>query len=1134
MRTLTHLATAALLSCSALSLHGQSTDFVATAEVRAMSGPHGVDGMLDRPAELAIRDVTLAEALEALRTRSNARIAFSPSLLPSSPRVSCTCTDLTVREALDHLLDGSGFRWMPVGSQVLIEPVRDAIAEGVAVQVASANLDFGEFRWIDDVAAEEVRTGIIQGRVTHRTAGRPLSPVQVYVEGTQRGTITSQSGEFQITGVPAGEVTVIAEMIGFARATSTVTVVSGETVTVNFTLAERALDLDGIVVTGTAGGSQRRAIGNVVASVDAEEILSRSPVANVDQLLGQRTAGVMMMPGTGQVGTGSAVRIRGTGSITQGNDPIVYIDGVRMDSDPRGGPGQRGGANISRLNDIHPADIQSIEIIKGPAAATLYGTEASNGVIQIITKRGATGAPQFDVTTRIGTNWLWAPETRAGMRWMPNPDDPSGEPFGFNAYALERDEGNGAIYGYGLLQSYNLGVRGGTDAVRYFASVSRDDDVGIVSHNWDKRLALRGNLELLLSENFTANIGSSYISSQTRLVQTSIQSDPFTNLVWANPRNLTDGRRGFRGAPPEDWELVQSRQDNDRSTSNMELRYQPRSWNTHRLVAGIDVSSYENFTLFPMLPEGASHFYGQQALGDKSVTRGTRRFVTVDYATSMDFQLGDYSLQPSFGFQYYKTENSGINASGQRFPAIPITTVSGGSVRDGGEFFTENSTVGVYVQQQVGWNNRVFVTGAVRADDNSAFGVEFDAAIYPKLSATWVISEEDFWRFDAVDQLRLRGAWGAAGQQPATFAASRLYNPFIGYRNQPALIPGAFGNPELKPERGEELEFGFDASFFDGRIDLEVSRYQKTIKDAIVARQLPPSTGFTGSQIVNIGRIAAWGNEIGVNARVFEGRNVRWDIDTQFATMENEIRSLGGESTIFGGTGLQHREGYSIADIFFREVVSAEIDAQGNLVSALCDGGTGPDGVHPGGAPVPCAQAPQVWQGNSQPTWQIGLGNSVTLFDNIRLYARIEGNGGHKQVNTEIRPIHNGNYSEGAVRRDNPILQAYRVHEVDRSAQYDASFLRLREVSASYDLPETLAERVGARRGSISFGVRNVAMLWTGEHGWSTPRDGHVRESVADMIIWDPEVRATGQNATGYQTIMPPTASATMTVRFSF
>jgi len=988
-----------------------------------------------------------------------------------------------------------------------------------------------------EMTVQAQATGTITGTIRDLRTGALRPSVQVSIPGTGLGTLTSAQGRFLIPNVPAGQYRVVAQSIGYSTVEQTVTVAAGQSVTIDFQMEQRALDLDEIVVTGTAGGTQRRAIGNVVASVNAAQVLEKAPVTNVNQLLGQRTPGLMMLPGTGQVGTGAAIRIRGNSSLALSNEPIIYIDGVRMDSDASRGPSQRGGGNVSRLNDINPNDIESIEIIKGPAAATLYGTEASNGVIQIITKRGSSGAPQYDFTARTGTSWLWNPEGRSGMRWMPDANRP-GELFGFNAYKNEVENGNGPIFGYGLQQGYNLSVRGGTDAVRYFTSVSRDDDRGIVDWNTDERLALRGNTELLLSEKLTAVVATSFITGKTRLAQGAIAIDPFSNLVWANPRNLTLGQRGFQSAPPEEWGKVETSNGIDRTTSSIELRYQPIEGWTNRLVTGLDSNAEVNTVLYPQQPEGASHFYGQLGLGSKTVARAARRFITVDYSSSYNFSLGDYSFQPSVGFQYYKTSNSTITSTGAQFPAVPITTVSGGAVRDASEDFVENSTVGMYIQQQVGWRNRAFVTAAVRGDDNSAFGTEYDAAIYPKLSGTWVISEEDFFSVPTLDQLRLRAAWGAAGQQPGTFDASQLWSPTTGYRDRPALLPSAFGNPQLKPERGEELEVGFDASFFEGRVDLTFTRYQRSVKDAIVNRPLAPSSGFTGSQIVNIGLVEAWGNEIGLNARLFESQNFLWEMDSQFSTMGNEIKSLGGETFIPGAGQAQQREGYSIGDFFLRRYVSAQLDANGNLVagSALCDGGTGPQGVDPGGAPVPCGSAPRVRLGATQPTWQVGFGSGVTLFNNFRLYARVEGNGGHYQANTEIRAIHNQATSAVVLRKDDPELIVYRAFENDATANYKAGFLRLREISANYDLPDGLVQRVGARRASLSVGMRNVAMLWTAEQGWGTARDGSIRVPVGgrEMITWDPEVRSTGQIATGYQTVLPPTASLTATLRLSF
>ncbi len=985
-------------------------------------------------------------------------------------------------------------------------------------------------------------TGRVTGTVTDSASGAPVEGAQVRVTGTSLGTLTNAQGRFVLPAVPARTVALTVRRIGYAeRARGGVVVTAGGTTTADVALAQMTRTLNEVVVTGTPGGAQKRTIGNAVATVKADSILAAAPVASMTQLVGQRTPGVMMLPGTGQVGTGAAVRIRGNTSLSLSNEPLIYIDGVRMDSNADRGPAQRGGANVSALNDIHPDDIESLEIIKGPAAATLYGTEASNGVIQIITKRGASGAAQFDLSARNGTNWLWNPEQRAGERFMPDPARP-GQLIGFNAYRHEIENGRGAIFRNGALQNYALGIRGGTAATRYYVSGTRNDDVGVVDWNTDEQNALRANLETELSPKAQLRVGTAFISGRTRLAQGSIQTDPFSNLVWSNPRFLADGRRGFQSAPPEEWSKVESRYDNDRSTTSAELRFQPAGWTTHRVIAGVDYNAEVNTTLYPQMPEGANHYYGALGLGSKNVNRGARRVLTLDYAGSANLPRGAFVFTPAVGFQYYRTRSTFVTASGQQFPAIPITTVTGGSVRDASETFVENATAGVYAQQQVGWHNRRFLTAALRADANSAFGEDFAAAYYPKLSGSWVVHEEPFFRVPAVTELRLRAAWGAAGRQPDTFAASRLYNPIVGYQNQPAIIPTAFGNPQLKPERGEELEVGFDMKLFD-RVDLTYTRYDRRVRDAIVERPLPPSSGFaplpgvpsSGFQVVNIGRVDAWGNEVGLNAEAVRTRRFSWSVGTQVSTMRNTIRDVGGLPFISLGTQAQNRAGYSIGDLFMRNIRAATIDTAGRVLTATCDGGTGPDGLRPGGADVPCAQAKQLFLGRSQPTWTFGLDNTFTLFQKVRLYARLEGNGGHKQVNTEIRAAHNQSTSEAVLLRNNPILQATRILENDRTGVYDAGFLRLREVSATYDVPAGAARRLlRARRASVSAGMRNVAMLWTAQHGWNTPRSGMVREPLANMISWDPEVRAVGQTEVGYQTVMPPVASATMTVRLTY
>jgi TonB-dependent starch-binding outer membrane protein SusC len=458
--------------------------------------------------------------------------------------------------------------------------------------------------------------------------------------------------------------------------------------------------------------------------------------------------------------------------------------------------------------------------------------------------------------------------------------------------------------------------------------------------------------------------------------------------------------------------------------------------------------------------------------------------------------------------------------------------------------------VGLFVQQALALNNRLFLTAALRGDDNSAFGKDYSAAYYPKVSASWVVSEEPLWREKAgvvgrvLGDLRLRGAYGAAGTQPGTFDAARLYTSSVGYQNGAGLVPSSFGNPQLKPERSMELELGFETTLLDRRMDMSYTHFGRKVSDAIVNVPVPPSAGFPGNQVVNIGKLATWGNELAANFRVLRGRRVQWEIGTQLANNGNRVDDLGpGQTflTVGGGGQAQARVGYGIADFFLYKVRSATIDATGKVLSTVCDGGTGKSGLEQGGPDVACpivgtnpGTAPRVYWGHSQPTWQQGYNTTVTLWDNLRLYARVDGNGGHLQSDTEIRALHNQGSTKAVILQNDPLLQTYRQIETDAPATYQAGFLRLRELSASYTLKPSLTQRFGASAGSVTLAARNVSMLWTAMQGWNTSRDGEVYVDIANQHVWDPEIRALGSLANGYQTILPPTASFVATFRLTY
>jgi len=993
------------------------------------------------------------------------------------------------------------------------------------------------FHPAQEAAAQQ---GTVTGRVIAADGQRPLATVQLVLPQLSLAAVSDAEGRFLIANVPAGTHELRAIRIGYRTLTVEVTVAPGATADVNLTMPREALALDEVVVTGTPGGTQRRAIGNVVERLNATEIQEAVHTTNVQQLLSGRSTGLMQVGGeAGSPGGGYGLRVRGASSIGLGNAPIVYIDGVRMDAEPRNTGSQFYGSPVNRLNSLNPADIASIEIIKGPAAATLYGTEASAGVIQILTHRGVSGQPNYDFSYTHGTNWVWDPVKRSGLRWARLP---SGEVLNVNVYEREALEGNGPPFQYGSLGSFQGNVRGGTSAVNYFISTSYSDESGILGYDQDKRFSARLNLEIMLSEKLTTSLRMGYVKGETRLGQTTLQNCAMCEIGWASPRNTAT--RGFRGSPPEEWSKSTARSDVDRTTVSFETNYEATEWFRQRLIAGFDLNSEHFWELFPRQPEGAGHFWGAAlGVGRKISNRSRRSNLTLDYAGTLSFSPREnWNSATSFGFQYYENLTEIQGGQANTFPAIPITTLSGGQTRLSTETWLENASVGLYLQQQLDWQNRVFVTGAVRGDDNSAFGTEYDAAIYPKVSAAWVISEESFFNVDWMSEVRLRGAWGAAGRQPGAFDANRVYTPTIGYNDEPTLQPSAFGNPDLRPERSTELELGFEASFLEGRLTAVYTRFDRVTSDLIVARPIPLSTGFPGSQLANLGRVDSWGNEFTLDADLIRGRRFDFSVGTQFTTQRNEIKNLGGDEFLPGQGMIQNRVGFSIGDLFMYRILDAQLGPNGNALpnTFICDGGAGSSGLEFGGAPVPCAQAPRVRWGTTEPTWLLGVNLNASFMDRLRLYARIEGAGGHSNRGGNYLAGHTSQQAtEAAVLRNDPqdnIFDAYRVLQRDPLTFFEMGFARLREVSASYTLPTSVVQRVGASRGSVTVGGRNLLMLWTAQEGWDIRGESSITTSMPGKArIWDPELRMPNDIGSGVEgTQLPPLASLNVTLRLSF
>ena len=943
--------------------------------------------------------------------------------------------------------------------------------------------------------------GVIAGAVVAAGTQRPITGAQVTVQGQSgRGAVTDNEGRFRINGVTGTEVTVQVRMLGFQNASQTARV---GTTNMRFTLTELPVSLEQIVVTGTAPGAERvRQIGNVVSTVDAAEVVEMAPVRNVQQLLQGRVAGVFVAPASGMVGSGQRIRVRGQTTFSLSSDPLIYIDGVRVNNEAATGIVVQafGSGVVSRMNDINPEDIESIEIVKGPAAATLYGTEASRGVINIITKRGTAGETTYGLTVRQGTQWWQDVEKQLPINYW---KDPSGQIQSLNIYALEKSRGN-EIFRTGYMQGYTANVTGGNAGVRYFVSGDIDDDEGVDPTNDRKQFSGRANVQATPNEKFDINVSTGYIRNDTRLACEAGCGGRMWSTLFSTPELLAENAcdattpescgysRGFQGWTPEAYDIWDVTQNIHRFTGSVTANWRPLPWMTHRFTVGRDVTNEENQELLPYLTNDTlRYFWGTRfSNGYRFQNRREVVFDTYDYAGSLNFDLpSEVKSTTSLGVQYYTKAFETASVQGEGFPTPDVTTVAAAANRvfPNQDFF-DNRTLGAFVQQQFGWRDRLFVTGAVRVDNNSAFGADVDFVVYPKFQLSWVLNEEPFFQNiqpSWMSTVRLRGAFGESGQQPDVFAALRTFSPVAGPGGSAAITPNAVGNPDLRPERGREIELGFDAAFLNDRIGVDFTYYRTQTRDAILLQDVPLSGGFPGARYTNAGQILNQGIESVIRASILDFRPFGWDVTVNLSTNDSEIQELNGRDTTIVVGSIQHRIGYPANSYFRERVVSARYDAAtGRAVDAMCADGAG------GTTPCFNAQgvviAPRVFLGRTTPKFESSLQSTFRLFRNVRLHAMLDRKTGFVKWDNNLRIRCQIFYTcleyidpvgQGTDPKD--LAQMQTSGTLVDFVINDGSYTRLREISLNFDVPERYTRRfIGARSLGVNVAARNLK-TWT-------------------------------------------------------
>ena len=967
-------------------------------------------------------------------------------------------------------------------------------------------------------------TGVVTGRVTEAGTGVPVAEAQVNVVGTTLGTRTGADGQYTIRGVPAGQARVRALRIGYTEASTTVAVTAGATATADIALVRSAVQLQEIVTTAT--GPQRAVeVGNVVNQIDAAAVTSTAPVTTVSDVLNARAPGVVITSASG-TGTGSRIRIRGANSLNLSNDPIYIIDGIRMTNNSGSTGLGTGGPAPSRVNDINPDEIESIEVIKGPSAATLYGTDAANGVIVITTKRGQAGPAQWNAWGEYGVieDRVNNYPTNYTLRGRSTPTSPQRNCRLYEVAAATCavdsvrtysifDDPDATPIGTGNRYQTGLSVSGGSQQVRYFISGEREEETGVIElpaferrrfaasdltlHEWTERpnaltkTSVRANLNAAVTPKLDVAVNAAYIDLAQRYqldmnATAGLGSHLFGGPGFKDNGNVGSGLgtplNGYRAWTPGYSFQEKQEQQVDRFITGAQATYRPLSWLQGNATIGLDYTSRAETRLRldgEGAPVNATYRDGFAQDGRASISN-----VTANLSGAATWQIRDWLRSTTTaGAQYVNYRFDGATAEGDDLPPGAVTAGSG-AIPDADEDNTITKTLGFFLEEQFAIRERLFVTGALRSDQNSAFGTDFQSVIYPKASVSWIASEEEFFpRYGWLDQFRVRAAFGASGVQPGPNDALRTFasvNTNVGETDVPAVVYDAIGNEALKPESTTELEAGFDLRAFANRASLEFTYYHKRTRDALIEAIVPPSAGAAEDVTENLGSVRNIGFEALLTTQLVDRPAFGMDLSVNASTNDNKLVSLGDVEPIIEVTS-RTIGGYPLFSYWGQKVTYEDKNGDGLLFYSADEARN---------EVFVADSATFIGEANAKHNVSTTLGLEF-LDRRLRIQTLVDWRGGfHWYNNTErIRCASRANCSglnnPNASLEDQAAAVALLQHPARTLSGYiqQGDFVRLREISATYRLPETLLDRVGGlSSASLNLSARNIA-LWTDYRG---------------------------------------------------
>lgn len=896
----------------------------------------------------------------------------------------------------------------------------------------------------------------VQGVVTDEI-GNALIGANVFIENTNFGSATDREGAFSFI-IPAvsaqgQEVSLRAQFIGYTSQTFKITLTRGVTITQNFELKEDVLELESIIVTGLGQTLRKEKLGLSISNVKAKEIVESNEV-NVVQALAGKAPGIEVNQTSGDPGSSSYIRIRGGGSIDRETDPLFVVDGVPIDNSRLSGDlaNDSGTESANRAADINSEDIESIDILKGSAAAAIYGSRASNGVVLITTKSGKPGRTNISYKFQYGTtemsstiplqNWYGqgfngSASTTSLYSWGPQLNVP-GAPWYDSSQPIDETWDHATeISDGGYLAEHDLTISGGNERTTFFLSLGRYFEEGhwVAGSDFTRtNVRLKGTQVVNEKLKLTGNLA--YTNSLQNMIQRgdnaagigigALRSPPnFDNQIWLDPN--TGWHRSYTTQNPAIERVVpgfdnpfwvmhedQNKSDADHIQGYVRADYDLLNWMNFAYTLSSDRLTDEWTNV---MPPGSKRGDGGGRLhrSNFNIHEISSNLVATIKGSQFLNRWNWLDGTLMFGHDLNRREYSRIWVEGQDFGVSRgfdqlDNTVFGNLSPD--EYKYQRDIEAFFGQATVDLFNQLYLTGALRNDGSSTFGGS-KRHWYPKMSAAWNFTNfKGMPNIPLLDFGKVRFAYGVAGVQPGVYAIlssyqtgsegfgeftdaalTDSYNGKSGFRSSTNI-----GNQEIKPERTREFEGGIDLAFWNSRIGLGVTYYDQLTTDVIFDINVAPSRGFF-SQEANAATITNKGWELSLDVSPVRMRNLHWDTRFIWSTNDNMVTDMSGATWEGLGGNSYAGAGHALGEyrmqtwLRFGHGMTWDLDGDGvrENIDEVYAGQWSKNDVYVDANGSPIKYDEEVWSGFSpNADWTGSIRNTFTIFGNLSVSAFID------------------------------------------------------------------------------------------------------------------------------------------------